>query len=915
MSMENVGKRSREEFERDNFDPYQDDKRPRKDPADELVANVCGDIQALDPRNIEDVAYISNPIVVEFEKIDKLRVSFLNTIYAMIIEQPSKINVIGELVLICNAKNFVVGKYVIEFIHAKAQTLLKKLNPEFIAPKGNNLLDEFSGIFNNIKSILKFFAVLLPMIENYSIINLFNQFLNLAIDLQNHDENNLNGTAQQIYYNCLISIPYLLCNDNSPELLEKINQLVELAENFKIIPKNQDNILTPFQNKSNIKTSISNMKLVDLILPAIKSIQGEDKLWKGLNNSLFSGRNELLTPIIEEALANNSLSKQLVKYPLPQFSIVDISVLSKYTPQGLIDELWCKNSRFVFQIYNTTTEFETVPKIESYQGLFFQDLICDIITNLSFNKQEAGTLVYNLDLAFNKDLAPVNTSIDQLTLIHQDNLSGENSPPLSTWKTEDLAVENIINMMFQLPRSLHREIYYFSVLTVICQQSPANIAPVFGRAIRYLYSNLETLDFELRARFADWMSIQLSNFEFSWKWDEWVADSQKYANIVYHPKRNFVRNLIAKEIRLSNKKRIKESFIALDPETSDIIPLDEFFQYLDISLYNEKDYLINYDIELYGNVETTKEILEKIHLEKKISLESKHVVSTQDEMIFLFSSRELPMHELSTTAYELIVANWKPNNDFEELYKNVLLQVEENHQDINGERFLINLIFQSYAYVGSRSIYSVVSLLSRDINKLKYLSGQNITYEDEEPKFTEQELTSEQIKQKQRWIIEAIIRIWFHQPQIIFLILEYLVEYDIIQESNVIETYLNIDHNLVIGNLSCSDSLIRLLSHTENKLMVLQVLQLATNNLNEVSKRLNVDDNEPVEILENFSSDADVESTVNLQWLFYEYKGLIQSYYRRFIRNQPIDYQQDVEEILKTIENTPTNQEVLSWLL
>lgn len=903
-------KRSRDDFERDNSQPYQDDKRQRKDPADELVANVCGDIQALDPRNIEDVAYISNPIVVEFEKIDKLRVSFLNTIYAMIIEQPSKINVIGDLVLICNAKNFVVGKYVVEFIHAKAQTLLNKLNPDFIVPKNNNLLDEFSGIFNNIKSILKFLAVLVPIIENYAIINVFEQFLKLAIDLNEVS----NGTAQQIFYNCLISIPYLLCNDDSPELLEKVNQLVDLASTFKTNQGSSDDILLPFIDKANVKKTIENKRLVDLILPAIQSLQGEDKLWKGLNNTLFAGRKQLLTPIISEALANNSLSKDMVKYPLPQLAIVDMTLLSKYSPTGLIDELWSKNSRVIFQIYNSTTDFETVPKIETYQGLFFQDLISDIITNLSFNKQEAGTLVYNLDLAFSQDLAPVNTSIDQLTLIHQDNLSGENSPPLSTWKTEDLAVENIINMMFQLPRSLHREIYYFSVLTVICQQSPANIAPVFGRAIRYLYNNLETLDYELRARFADWMSIQLSNFEFSWKWDEWVEDSQKYSAIAYHPKKNFVTNLIAKEIRLSNKKRIKESFIALDPETSDIVPLDEYFQYLDVSLYDNKDFLINYDYELYGNVDTTKEILDKLYEEKKTTLESKHVVSAQDEMIFNFSSPELPLHELSTAAYELIVANWKPNDEFDEFYKKLLLEIEEKHQDINGPRFLINLIFQTYVYVGSRSIYSVVSLLSRDINKLKYLSGQNITYEDEEPQFAELELTPEDIKQRQQWIIESIIRIWFHQPQIIFLVLEYLVEYEIVQVSYVIEAYLNIDHNLVIGNLSCSDSLIRLLSHLENKPLVLQVLQLATNNLNAITQKLNVANTDPVEIDTVFPHEPEAEANVNSQWLFYEYKGLIKSFYRRFIRNQPIDYQQEVEDILKTIENTPTNEEVVSWL-
>ena len=897
-------KRSRDEFENESFESFSDGKRQRKDPADELVANVCGDIQSLDPRNIEDVAYISNPIVVEFEKIDKLRVSFLNTIYAMIIEQPSKINVIAELVLICNAKNFVVGKYVIEFIHSKAQSLLNKVNPESQTSESGNLLDEFSGIFNNLKLILKFLSILTPIIENYSIINLYQQFLNLAIDLQNKTPDVRNGTAQQIYYGCLVSIPYLLGYENTPELLEKMNELVELAEKFVIVNDNTQ-LLAPFENKASKQKTIEAKILVDLVLPAIKQVQGEDKSWQSLNNKLFGGRSELLNPIVEEALANNPLSKTLVKYPLPQFSIPELEQLSKYDPSSTVDSLWTKQSRLFFQVYNVTTDFETVPKIDTYSGIFFQDIIMDIISNLSFNKQEAGMLVYNMDLAFSKDLAPVSTSIDQLTLINKDNLSGENNPPLSTWKTEDLIVENVINMMFELPKSLNREIYYYCILAVICQQSPPNVAPVFGRAIRYLYNNLETLDFELRARFIDWMSFQLSNFEFSWKWDEWVEDSQKYQQLKFHPKKNFIKNLIAKEVRLSNKKRIKESFVTLDPETSDIIPIDEYFQYLDVSINTDKQFVESYDSELYGNDESTIEVLKKLYEEKAQQLEQKQIVSAQDGIIFNFSSTDLPLHEVSSKAYELVVANRKPNNEFEELYNDVLNTAKEQFPHIDGERFLINLIFQTYSYVGSRSIYSVISLLSRDINKLKYLSGSEIKYEEDEIKFTEQELSEENIKQRQQHIIDSIARIWNHQPQVIFLTLEYLAEVEIISSSAVVDHYLNLKDSLVIANLSCLDSLHRIVS--QDLSLVSQVLQRSVDNLNEIGKTLNLDASQSVEIDDNIED----PQTVDNQWLFYEYKGLLKSFYRLFASKDITD---QTKGILGLIENIPTKDEVLSWI-
>ena len=133
--------------------------------------------------------------------------------------------------------------------------------------------------------------------------------------------------------------------------------------------------------------------------------------------------------------------------------------------------------------------------------------------------------------------APPGTSIDQLNEINKDNELGNNDPRLSTWKIEDVAVESILTMIFQLPAPLEVEMYYYAVLISCCRESTESIAPVFGRAIRFLYNHLESLDYELKLRFLDWMSIQLSNFEFSWKWDEWVDDSKKYKDLKYHPKR------------------------------------------------------------------------------------------------------------------------------------------------------------------------------------------------------------------------------------------------------------------------------------------------------------------------------------------------------------------------------------------
>ncbi|RCK66270.1 Nuclear cap-binding protein complex subunit 1 [Candida viswanathii] len=885
--MENSMKRTRDEFEEvdsrggqyegsgfNNFEA----KRQHIDPAQELTNNICKDIRRLgetgDVENlVADTNYITNPIVAEFEKMDTLRNAILPTIYALITEQPHKISAISNLVLICNAKNFVVAKYVIEYLHSKVQSLLdsKKGSP-----------------FNHIKNILKFLSTLTPIIEDYGIIQIYKQFLNFAIDLQK-DKEARDGVAQEIYYNVLIAIPYLLSNDKSDEMKNHVNDLVELATTFKIVYQ-PASVLFPFDARfNNFELPYVPRQMVDLILPALLSLQKQE--W---NFELFLDFKPFLDPVIESSLANNSISSELIKHKLPQFSL---PTLDKESFQlDSIDKLWQDNPRYLFQVYNNTTSYETVPPIESYYGLFFKDIAFDILTNLSFNKNETAIELSILDMFFNQKLfAPPGTSIDQLNEIEKDNELGANDPRLSTWKIEDVAVESILTMIFQLPAPLEVEMYYYSVLISCCRESPESIAPVFGRAIRFLYNHLESLDYELKLRFLDWMSIQLSNFEFSWKWEEWVEDSKKYKDLKFHPKKNFIKNLIAKEIRLSNKKRIKDSFV--DVVEDQVVNLDEFYQYLDISMVPDvKEYILEYDTALYGGSEDKlKELFER----KQELLAAKSTLTAQDEIFFNFTNSELPFHETGSKVYDFILTHWKSNSDFNDLYKSVLEEVDAP----NRERFAINLIFQTYAYIGSRSIYSVVSILSRDINKLKFLSGATIDYVGEEAQFEDLHLTEDQKQERQVWIIDAIFRIWIHRPQVVFLILEYLIEFGIVNPKYLLQKAL--ESNLIIDNVSCMESINRVLANSKLKDLILQLSSGIISNLN----KLEHPTDKPVAIEEIAETNA---AEVDKQWLFYEYLGLLKSYFRKYI-SQDVDYADEIKEIFTQLENVPAREEVLSW--
>lgn len=941
MDQYSSSKRSRDEFESDTnrFDEL-DTKKQHIDPAAELISNVCKDIRRIGENSnlvsqVDDISYISNPVVAEFEKIDKLRTSILNTLYAIVIQQPQKISALSALILICNAKNFLVSKYVVEFFNSKAQEMLDSIEKseketEETEKDEKPSVNEDAGVFNNIKSVLKFIASLLPIVEIESIINVFEQFINLAIELQDKADARC-GIAEEIFYNSLMAIPYLLSNNFSQDMIDKCNDLLALAEKFQIYEGEKEmSALYPFDVK--LLNFTNNLpydpkKMVNLVFPALKTLQGENKDWKDLGDKLFLDFKVLIDPIIESSLKDNTISSEVIRHKFSQLSLPSIELLLKYEPNGAIDVLWYKHPRLLFQVYNTTTAFETVPPITTYFGLIFKDLAFDILTNLSFNKNETAIQLSILDLYFAKNLfAPPGSSVDQLGLINKDNESGENDPPLSTWKIEDVAVESILAMIFQLPRPSNREIYYYTVLISCCKESPESIAPVFGRAIRYFYNNLITMDLELRNRFMDWMSIQISNFDFSWKWDEWVQDSKRLRNLTYHPKKLFIKNLIAKEIRLSNKNRIKESFVGInqDPESQDeVVLLDEFYQYLNISLFpNESRFIIDYDLELYGNNESTKEVLAKLVFERKERLASKISASYQEEIAYNFSNSSLPLHEMASEVYDFITANWKSNSDFFDLYKKLGEKLNEI-PEINSEKFKINLFFQTYAYIGSRSIYSVVSLLSRDLLKLKFISGCNLEEEEQkegEFRFPKEELSEETLDNRQKCIIESIFRIWVHHPQVIFLILEYLIEFEVLKPEFLIRKAMLYETNLLIQNVSCLESIERILvkylesSPETLKNLLMLLVTCIVENLNHVVTDLGLDDSADVKAITDFEDESidDNEFMLNVDrgWLFYEYYGFLRSILRRFAI-YPIDVTLDIKQLVEKITNKAARESII----
>lgn len=165
-----------------------------------------------------------------------------------------------------------------------------------------------------------------------------------------------------------------------------------------------------------------------------------------------------------------------------------------------------------FSVY-ADQDIETVPPTSDVASSILRDSLIDTINILDFNRNATAKFLIDLDCYFSSEtFVKRATQFDKLRTIEEGR---------STWKPEDVAVDAVFSQLLQLPMAEHKLVYYHSVLTEACKIAPAAIAPSLGRAIRWLYKNVDAMDLELVYRFMDWFSHHLSNFGFTWKWTEW----------------------------------------------------------------------------------------------------------------------------------------------------------------------------------------------------------------------------------------------------------------------------------------------------------------------------------------------------------------------------------------------------------
>lgn len=196
--------------------------------------------------------------------------------------------------------------------------------------------------------------------------------------------------------------------------------------------------------------------------------------------------------------------ENISRHPFPELTVPNPVVNG---PRAIFPEVY-------LSVYSMQ-DVETVPSTSDVASSLLRDALVDTINILDVNRITAGKFLIDVDCYFSP-----NTFVKRATPFDKlRDLSGDRT----TWKPEDVAVDAVFSQLFQLPASEHKQVYYHSLLTECCKLAPAAIAPSLGRAIRFLYRNLDGLDLDLCYRFLDWFSHHLSNFGFTWKWSEWLV--------------------------------------------------------------------------------------------------------------------------------------------------------------------------------------------------------------------------------------------------------------------------------------------------------------------------------------------------------------------------------------------------------
>lgn len=846
----------------DDEDSYQDyrprvPKRQRIPPVVQLCKEMMPDICTIGESTkvfADDIKFLSEAIISEFGHEDYFNNALLDTFRAVVLEQPHKQPAIALLVMAVNAGNQVVGKSVLNFFFDELQKCCTSSAEDSGPAESND-----TGPWNKVKLYLRFLSLLSPMIINEDIIAVYQALLDFAVQLNNIDDTKRNALSEAIFTNTILNIPYLFYFKKADDtaLQTQVEDLVSKIEaNYKL-KTTGIKLLREYDASSPYEIT----ELIQVALPNIKKALANnmDQL-----TQLFCDWNELLPEQPDNHGFNDALS-------LP--SIEDLAKYSSLSNGvGSVDNMW-KDPRYCFHVYlpHAAGEFDTVLPITTYAGQLFNDIVIDIVQSLEFNRKEVSRQLSLLPNFFKDGIfANMGDSIAQIAAVYEEN------PLASTFKLEDLEIEAILSLIFKLPDVSQPYAYFYTLLVDICQSNPKAIAPVFGRAFRFFYQNIDSLDFELRQRFLDWFSVQMSNFNFSWKWNEWEEDAIKFHNSFYNPKIVFMKNLVRKELRLTyNTSEVDASL----PQ--------EFKKYLETN---------------FVPAEEVQQWYQSFFTEYQVRLED----AAKNEL--LFSQADIPFEPIVRDLVDYV----HKQNDTREIseLEGIIEKLREHAGQITDfNRFIVVLLTQVVVHCGSRSLSHANKYITDLKDELKTI-------------FEKLDMDAEAMEQL---IIESVLAYWNINSQTGFLIVDALKFAELVSPKAILNFCLleKNDRCYALSDVTVIDTIYRTLSQLlitnagDNQAFEFVFEQMCLM-LNRATTALGVTETENV-VLPDLSEKSEIDPINELPKLEHTWKysatlGFVKSLLRKYSPQYVSLVEKFTNGMGGVVSHQPTQQQLLEWI-
>ncbi|KAI7234649.1 hypothetical protein KC330_g4692 [Hortaea werneckii] len=468
----------------------------------------------------DDIAKNIAKLAAENWEDEYVRDTFCIVALKLVAEQPFKIPFVAGVVLYANGHNAEVAKEIITRAAPQVQERLDK------------------GEWREFKLMLRFIACMSQLYEEDGVIPVLEELFNRAVDLQTASQDDAIGI--ELVKIILLTLPYLIASSSGEavaSLQQKASELLEKTDVVASTPHAFEGHVDPYPMSGDSEEK------------AMTAVSVISMLQRQLQEEASSGWQLKCIPRVyvpKEAPAadgdaeetNGDASKEFAKHAFPVMNV----------PSAVIEGPRKPFPEIFFSLY-ADQEIESVPPTSNIASSLLRDAVVDTVNILDFNRIVVAKLLSEIDCFWAPGtFVKRSTAFDKLR-----SLQAEGKP---TWKPEDVVIDSVFSQLFQLPSPEHRLVYYHSLITESCKIAPGAIAPSLGRAIRFLFRNVDSMDMELGYRFMEWFAHHLSNFEFRWKWAEWIPDLDLSD---LHPKKAFIIGVLDKEIQLSFAKRVRDT--------------------------------------------------------------------------------------------------------------------------------------------------------------------------------------------------------------------------------------------------------------------------------------------------------------------------------------------------------------------